>query len=533
MEFMGPFKDRLEVANRLIGEADFRSALRLLHGVLEDAEARGDDYATAVILNRLGRAYRGLGNPALSIQYHMKALDIFQRMEDHRGLADTYNSLGVAWSRGGDRAETVKFRLKGLEAAQHSGDLRELSRAYNNVGEIYREEGRCAEAQEHYLRSMEFDRQAGNKAYEAVGLHNLALLAMAEGDIPEARRFFRESLVLSAEARDKEMEAETLVRWGTLEMQAHRWHEAEDCLKRGLALAETLQSSQLLGVALGEMAAYHRARGNYLEALGALERLTEISREEYRNIQASRLLAVPVEMEVERSREKSQELAHENKALRELIAEQVREIDLDKEEALNLRDRAQKTLEDSLLALASVIEAKDPHTGGHGARVAGYARALARSLGLFPGDRQRIYLGAIVHDVGKIGVPDAILGKPNSLERWEQETFQRHPTMGHQILSRIQGLDAAAEVALCHHERWDGKGYPRGLKGTDIPIFARIVAIANVWDNLVSSRPHRSVLTREEARRAMTAERGGAFDPDLLDLFLDEKEGISLLYRPW
>ena len=283
MEFMGPFKDRLEVANRLIGEADFRSALRLLHGVLEDAEARGDDYATAVILNRLGRAYRGLGNPALSIQYHMKALDIFQRTEDHRGLADTYNSLGVAWSRGGDQAETVKFRLKGLEAAQRSGDLRELSRAYNNVGEIYREEGRHAEAREHYLRSMEFDRQAGNKAYEAVGLHNLALLAMAEGDLSEARRFFRKSLTLSAEARDKEMETETLVLWGTMEMQARRWHEAEDYLKRGLALAETLQSSHLLGVALGEIAAYHRARGNYLEALGALERLTEISKEEYRN----------------------------------------------------------------------------------------------------------------------------------------------------------------------------------------------------------------------------------------------------------
>ena len=109
--------------------------------------------------------------------------------------------------------------------------------------------------------------------------------------------------------------------------------------------------------------------------------------------------------------------------------------------------------------------------------------------------------------------------------------MRRHATMGYEILSRIHGLETAAEIAHCHQERWDGGGYPRGLRGTDIPLPARIVTIADVWDGITSHRPYRPAMALGEARRIMVAARGKIFDPDLFDIFMEEKGRLFQLYR--
>ena len=111
----------------------------------------------------------------------------------------------------------------------------------------------------------------------------------------------------------------------------------------------------------------------------------------------------------------------------------------------------------------------------------------------------RIYLGAIVHDVGKIGVRDVVLNKPGKLDADEMEEMRRHPAVGYQILSRVHGLETAAEIAHCHHERWNGEGYPRKLRSTDVPLSARIVAIADFWDAITSHRPYRVAMPRQKA----------------------------------
>ena len=153
MGTMEHFRDTVAAANRLIDAADFHGAVRLLREALADAEARPDLPSGAMVLNRIGRTYWGLGNAELAIRYHLRALDVFEGMEDVRGMAETYNYLGVVWARGGNPTEALRFKRKGLEAALRSGDPRELSRAYNNMGEDYRAEGRYAEAREQYRNS--------------------------------------------------------------------------------------------------------------------------------------------------------------------------------------------------------------------------------------------------------------------------------------------------------------------------------------------------------------------------------------------
>lgn len=193
-------------------------------------------------------------------------------------------------------------------------------------------------------------------------------------------------------------------------------------------------------------------------------------------------------------------------------------------------NRADLRLESFLRALALAIESKDSYTGGHALRVAHYAGDLATRLGLSARTVRAVYLGAIVHDVGKIAVSDLILNKPDKLTDAEYTVMKRHTVEGHKILSCIEDVEAVATVALCHQEKWDGSGYPRGLKGEEIPIEARIVTVADVWDALTTDRPYRAAYTLTDAVTMMRAECGRIFDPAILALFLDEQESVYLRY---
>jgi len=187
-------------------------------------------------------------------------------------------------------------------------------------------------------------------------------------------------------------------------------------------------------------------------------------------------------------------------------------------------------LESFLRTLASAIESKDNYTGGHVLRVAHYAASLAINLGLSPKTVRVVYLGAIVHDVGKIAVSDIILNKPDKLTAAEYDQMKRHTIEGHRILSCIDDVEMVATVALCHQEKWDGTGYPSGLREEAIPVEARIVTVADVWDALTTDRPYRAAYSLQEALGTMESERGHTFDPFILDHFLDVNEGLYLKY---
>ena len=195
------------------------------------------------------------------------------------------------------------------------------------------------------------------------------------------------------------------------------------------------------------------------------------------------------------------------------------------------REKARaKQLETFLMVLASVIESKDKYTGGHVERVAGYAKDLARKAGLDENQIHEIYLGTIVHDVGKIGIKDEILNKPGELTQQEFELIREHPVIGKNILEKLEIAPVAVNIAYHHQEKWDGSGYPTGISKTEIPIEARIATIADFWDAITSDRPYRKALIFEEAVEIMHEERGKSFDPDLFDLFMDKTEKMYLKY---
>lgn len=174
---------------------------------------------------------------------------------------------------------------------------------------------------------------------------------------------------------------------------------------------------------------------------------------------------------------------------------------------------------EAVLVLSRAAEHRDPETGAHLVRMAGYSRVIAEGLGLPAEEVEMIHVAAPMHDVGKIGLPDTILLKPGKLTAEEFETMKLHTVYGWEILrgSSSPLLQMAAEIALNHHEKYDGTGYPAGLNGSRIPLVGRITALADVFDALTSVRPYKSAWRMDDARTFIAGERGHHFDPACVD----------------
>ncbi|MFL5843321.1 MAG: HD-GYP domain-containing protein [Solirubrobacteraceae bacterium] len=186
------------------------------------------------------------------------------------------------------------------------------------------------------------------------------------------------------------------------------------------------------------------------------------------------------------------------------------------------RARAQE-LRDSYVAtvraLANAVEARDAYTGKHAERVAAYGLAIARAGGMSLADDPEIEFGFLLHDVGKVAVPDAILFKPEPLNVPERTVMEKHAEIGWQILRDVDFLGDAKLVVRHHHERWDGNGYPDGLAGEAIPLAARVFSVADTFDALTTDRPYRPAMTIDRARAIIGEESGTQFDPAAVEAF--------------
>jgi ribonuclease P protein subunit RPR2 len=190
------------------------------------------------------------------------------------------------------------------------------------------------------------------------------------------------------------------------------------------------------------------------------------------------------------------------------------------------RARAQE-LRDSYFAtvraLTNAVEARDAYTGKHAERVAAYALAIGEAMGQRWAGLPEIEFGFLLHDIGKVAIPDSILHKPEPLTPHERDLIQQHPVTGWEIVRQVDFLGAASDVVRHHHEHWDGNGYPDGLAGEGIPLSARVFAVADTLDALTTDRPYRPASPFAEARRLIHVARGTQFDPQVVDAL----DGIS------
>ncbi len=233
-----------------------------------------------------------------------------------------------------------------------------------------------------------------------------------------------------------------------------------------------------------------------------------------------------VQIVVERTLDKRR-LILENRAhqerLEELVAVRTQELLEKNQEVEGLYDELEASYESTLQALVTALDFRDNETQGHSYRVVEYAVLVAEAMGVVEPELTWIRRGAILHDVGKIGVPDAVLKKPGKLDAQEWEDMRRHPEMGYRMLKHIPFLEPALDIVLSHQEKYDGSGYPQRLKGTRIPLGARIFSVVDTFDAMTSDRPYRQALSIEAACEEIRSCAGSQFDPKVAEAFLSIK----------
>ncbi len=179
-----------------------------------------------------------------------------------------------------------------------------------------------------------------------------------------------------------------------------------------------------------------------------------------------------------------------------------------------------KAYEATIEGWSHAMDLRDQETEGHSHRVAELTIELAKKFGMNESELIQTRRGALLHDMGKLGVPDHILHKPGALNDEEWVVMKKHPQLAYDMLYPVEYLRSALDIPLCHHEKWDGTGYPRGLKAEEIPLSARLFAIVDVWDALTSARPYRPAWTNEDALQYIREQAGKHFDPALVEFFL-------------
>jgi len=188
---------------------------------------------------------------------------------------------------------------------------------------------------------------------------------------------------------------------------------------------------------------------------------------------------------------------------------------------------------DLVAIVVAALEAKDRYTADHSLRVSDMTERVCRQIGLSIDQTEIVHMAAHVHDIGKIGVSDAVLSKPGPLNDEEWSKIRLHPSIGADILKRSAGLSTIAEIVLHHHERWDGKGYPDGISGSEIPLGSRIIAVCDSIDAMMGLRSYRKILSPQKCREEIQRNSGTMYDPDIVEVILREWDNIvNHIYPP-
>jgi putative nucleotidyltransferase with HDIG domain len=470
------------------------------------------------------------------------------RASVHRWMGSVHRELGDL-----DSAH-ASYELS-MAVAEEAGQPVLMAYALNATAIVLQFRGDLTAAEEAYGAARKMSDCPGGERVRAMVDLNQATLASIRGDLARAIATFRDAVQRFRELRDEHSEISAINNLGMAHRDRGEWHDAERCFDEGFVLAHRLRDTTLLGNVEMNRAQLWLAQNDYERARECCDRAFEIYTrtdsaqglgEAYKvygalftragkpslagaHLDRALTLATTagdrlLEAEILAQRAQLHLVTGDNAAALETLNSAYRIFsELGAQAALLDLERRLDGLEETYLqvvaAWARSIDAKDAYTAGHCGRVADFACALAEAYGISGRELTWFRMGAFLHDVGKTEVPLEVLNKPGRLTEEEFAIIQQHTVAGARIVEKLNFPWPILPLVRNHHERWDGTGYPDKLAGEDIPLHARILCIADVYDALTSARAYRPALPAEEALRIMTADAGRGLDPTLFELF--------------
>ena len=463
------------IAGSHFADANHAAAEDCVMAAIATAEAWGDNLAVGYAVNMLGMFRWQQGDLDEAVRLYNDARERAIRTGDARLAAITAQNLGVIANIRGDFTRALEFYQASLADYRSMGLARDVCIALNNLGMVYTDTERWDEAELSYREAIEVVRDLRDIALRVQIEVNVVEMWVARREFERARAAADAAMELGTQLGDAHIPGDAYRLLGVIERESGDLARAESMLERAAELASVRQDMLLMAETSREQAEVHRRQGRNRETLQALNRAHQL----FTQLRARRDLA-----DVDRQ---TTHLEHE--------------------------------FIDVVRRWGESIEAKDRYTQGHCERVADLACALAARSGF---DERTLFwfrIGALLHDVGKLIIPAEVLNKPAKLTDEEWALMRRHPEAGVELLAGIEFPWDVRPLIESHHERWDGRGYPHGLAGDAIPLTARILCLADVFDALTSQRSYKQSMSIADAVEIMRRDIGRAFDPSLFELF--------------
>lgn len=463
------------IAGTYHAEADHAAAEDCLESAVACAEASGDVAGVGYGVNLQGILRWQQGDLDGAVRFYADARTRALHAGDARLAAMTAQNLGVIANIRGDFTRALLFYEASLADYRSMGLARDICVALNNLGMVYTDMERWHDAEAAYGEAVELVRDLGDVALRVQIEVNSVEMWVARGDIARARAAAGAAMALADRLGESQVPGDAYKLLGVIARESGELARADELLGRAADVALARQDLLLQAEIAREQAEVHRRLGRNREMLQALNRAHRL----FTQLRAGHDLA-----------------------------------DVDRRTV-----RLESEFLDVVRRWSESIEAKDRYTRGHCERVADLACALAAHAGL---DERTLFwfrIGALLHDVGKLIVPAEVLNKPSKLSHEEWALMKRHPQAGVTLLAGIDFPWDVRPLIESHHERWDGRGYPHGLAGEAIPMTARILCLADVFDALTSQRSYKQSMAQADALEIMRRDVGRAFDPELFPLF--------------
>jgi putative nucleotidyltransferase with HDIG domain len=493
---------------RELARRRYESVLYLLRSESEAEEA-------SMILRRIGRLYLDDGDVEAGLDCVTAALAVAELRGDSAAVANAMNIIAIShWQRGQlDEAETL-YRQAG-RMAEIAGDARLVAMVEQNLGVIANMRGDVPRALRHYRTSLGGYRSLGLDHYVANLLNDIGMAYADLGRWEDAEGTYREALTLCEACGDASTAVMIEVNRAAMRVARGDYVDAQVVCERVLQEARPLNDLRVLSEVYKLCGVIARELGRTDEAEEYLRVAFEsaVRREDLLLAAESAREQAELYSTLRRNREALQALNASHRLFAKLRVQR------DIADVRHRIDRLERRFLDVVRQWSQSIESKDRYTLGHCERVADYTCAIARTMGF---DEQTLFwlrIGAMLHDVGKIHVPSDILNKTTPLTPAERTIIERHAAAGAELLKDIEFPWDVLPMIRHHHERWDGTGYPDGMAGDGIPVSARMLCVADVYDALTTHRPYRPAFSSADALAAMRADRGRVFDPDILDRF--------------
>ncbi|MEJ7812416.1 MAG: HD domain-containing phosphohydrolase [Gemmatimonadaceae bacterium] len=509
-----------------------RDAARALYNaVLARLDRSRDAAASAGVMRWVGRTYIDDAELEQALHWFASALAVADAVADRPGVAHAYNLMAIVHQQRGQLDDAELFYRRARGKAQEAGELRLAAMTEQNLGTVANTRGDLRLALKHYLTSLRTYRELGLNAYVGPLLNNLGMVYTDLRRWRQAERAYDEARTHCLASGDAAGCTMVEVNRAELWIARREFARARAACDAALALAGDAGDDRALGETCKHLGVIERETGNVVIAEAHLARALQIAEERQDLLLAAETSREQAELywRLDRHRETLVALTRAHRLFSTLHA------------TLDLADvaRRMRRLETMFLAIVRTwgasIETKDAYTHGHCDRATEWAVALAAATGL---DERTLYwfrLGSLLHDVGKIGVPAAILNKPGRLTPDERTLMEHHAAAGAELVADVDWAWDIRPMIRHHHERWDGSGYPDRLAGEAIPLAARILCIADVYDALTSDRPYRKGFSHEQAMEIMRDEAGRMFDPALFECFegvMDARRDALPAYLP-